>query len=94
MVSSEIDAMKSELLVESLIKSGLIGDDCDWFTCDWFACDWFTVACDWFLLRLVPMLRLVLMLRPILFPKYPSDSFQRLVVPNEWSYPTIVYSNE
>ncbi|KZV28528.1 MATE efflux family protein 1-like [Dorcoceras hygrometricum] len=28
MVSSEIDSMKSELLVESVIKSGLIGDDC------------------------------------------------------------------
>ncbi|KZV34104.1 hypothetical protein F511_43353 [Dorcoceras hygrometricum] len=60
---------------------------CDWFTVvsDWFACDWFTVAYDWFILRLVPMLRLVLMLLPILFPKYPtSDYFQRLVVPNDW----------
>ncbi|KZV20575.1 hypothetical protein F511_31922 [Dorcoceras hygrometricum] len=28
MVSSEIDAMKSELLIESVIMSGLIGDDC------------------------------------------------------------------
>ncbi|KZV15704.1 hypothetical protein F511_11659 [Dorcoceras hygrometricum] len=61
MVSSEIDSMKSELLVESVIKSGLIGDD--WYyiaSGSYIATDLLFLAtgllvlatgfyCDWFI---------------------------------------------